>query len=155
MRRRVLIGVSGAILAAAMVLPTSGLADTADDEAAIRDIWTAYAGAAVAGDAETWLSLWDPQGMRFPPGADGMAFETFSKGIPGKFAASTTTAMEITPTEIVVMGDWAYSLGTYTKDWVADGEDMHLDGKFMTILKRAEDGGWRLYRDIFNDSPAK
>lgn len=155
MRRRFLIGASALILAAGLALPTGALADDAADEAAIRDIWTAYASAAVAGDADTWLALWDPEGMRFPPGADGMSYEVFSKGIPANFAASTTTAMEIDPTEIQIMGDWAYALGTYTKDWVADGADVHLDGKFMTILKRADDGGWRLYRDIFNASPSK
>ncbi len=53
--------------------------------------------------------------------------------------------MNITPTETVVAGDWAWSLGTYTFN--------DFNGKFMTILRRQSDGEWKIYRDIFSFSP--
>jgi ketosteroid isomerase-like protein len=147
------MGLSAAMLAGLLALPTGSLADTADDEAAIQEIWSSYAAAVVAGDADTWLSLWDPAGKRYPPGAHGVGYDIFSKAIPKNFAGSTVTSMTITQEEFEIMGDWAYSLGVFDRDWVADGEELHMDGKFMTILKRADDGSWLIYRDIFNSSP--
>ena len=131
------------IAATALCLPLIASADTASDEAAIREIWLTYSTARVAGDAETWLSLWDPDGVRMPPGARAADFATFSQGIPAAFAASKPPSMEIVPDEVVIMGDWAFSSGNFTV-----GEQ--VDGKFLTVFRRQDDGTWRIYRDAFN-----
>ena len=123
--------------------PVVGFADDAADEAAILDIWSKYSAARVAGDAEAWLALWDTQGIRMPPGAPAVDFETFSKGIPAAFASSQPPSMEIVADEVVIMGDWAFSRGNFTV-----GEQ--VDGKFLTIFRRQSDGTWRIYRDAFN-----
>ena len=47
------------IASAVLALPAPGIADVAEDEAAIRAIWETYSSSRVAGDAETWLGLWD------------------------------------------------------------------------------------------------
>ena len=124
-------------------LPVAAQADDAADAAAILDIWSSYSAARVAGDAETWLGLWDKDGIRMAPGAPAVPYETFSKGIPGAFAASQPPSMEIIADEVVIMGDWAFSRGNFT---VGD----QVDGKFLTIFRRQDDGTWRIYRDAFN-----
>lgn len=129
-------------LAAASILPGAVAADTAADEAAILEIWSAYSAARVAGDAETWLGLWDENGIRMPPGVPAVDFATFAPGTPERFA-NPPASMEIKPEEIVVTGDWAYSRGTFT---VNDA----VEGKFLTIFRRQDDGTWRIYRDAFN-----
>jgi hypothetical protein len=48
--------------------------------------------------------------------------------------------MDINAEEIVVSDDWAYSRGTFTVDEA-------VEGKFLTIFRRQEDGSWRIYRD--------
>lgn len=134
--------VAAIALACIALFPSLAVADTAADEAAIREIWSTYAEARVAGDAKTWLSLWDKEGIRMPPGAPAMDYETFAPGTAANFT-SGPTAMEVNAEEIVVTDEWAYSRGTFM---VNDADE----GKFLTIFKRQNDGSWRIYRDSFS-----
>jgi ketosteroid isomerase-like protein len=52
----------------------------------------------------------------------------------------------------VVSGDWAWARGTYGVDGEAGGNAFHVDGKFLTILKRQDDGSWKIYRDAFKSN---
>ena len=129
-------------VAAAFTLPAQLFADSASDEQAILDIWSTYTEARVAGDAETWLGLWDNEGIRLPPGAPAVDFATFAPGTPERFA-NPPASMEIKSEEVVVTGDWAFSRGNFTVNNA-------LEGKFLTIFRRQDDGSWRIYRDAFN-----
>ncbi|MDG4648685.1 hypothetical protein P6F26_09515 [Roseibacterium sp. SDUM158017] len=51
--------------------------------------------------------------------------------------------MEVNSEEIVIADGWAYSHGTFTVDEA-------VEGKFLTIFRRHDDGKWRIYRDAFN-----
>ena len=123
-------------------LNTGGAAETGDDEQAILEIWSTYTEARVAGDAETWLGLWDEDGIRMAPGAPAVDFATFAPGTPERFA-NPPASMDINAEEVVVSDDWAYSRGTFTVDDA-------VEGKFLTIFRRQEDGSWRIYRDSFS-----
>ena len=129
-------------VAAAFTLPAQSFADSASGEQAILDIWSTYTEARVAGDAETWLGLWDNEGIRLPPGAPAMDFATFAPGTPERFA-NPPASMEIKSEEVVVTGDWAFSRGNFTVNNA-------LEGKFLTIFRRQDDDSWRIYRDAFN-----
>ena len=129
-------------VAAAFTLPAQSFADAASDEQAILDIWSTYTEARVAGDAETWLGLWDDEGIRLPPGAPAVDFATFAPETPERFA-NPPASMEIKSEEVVVTGDWAFSRGNFTVNNT-------LEGKFLTIFRRQDDGSWRIYRDAFN-----
>ena len=153
MIRRVFVGFF-AILCVSASLLVAGAASAADgDEAAIREIWKTYAAARVANDPETWLSLWDEEGIQMPPGAPARGKDVLKTVVPKGFAATPTSVMNVNPEEIVVAGDWAYSRGNYNADRVVEGKDVHIEGKFMTIFRRQDDGSWKIYRDIFNDNP--
>lgn len=129
-------------ISATFAIPTLAAADAAADAAAIRDIWSQYTSARVAGDAETWLGLWDKEGIRMAPGAPAADYATFAPRMAEGFANSPNS-MVIDPEEIVVAGDWAYSRGTFT---VNDA----VEGKFLTIFRRQDDGSWGIYRDSFS-----
>ena len=126
----------------ALGAPVPVFADTAADEQAILGIWSTYTEARVGGDAETWLGLWDKDGIRMPPAAPAVDYATFAPGTPERFA-KPPASMEIKSEEIEVAGDWAYSRGTFT---VNDA----IEGKFLTIFRRQDDGSWRIYRDSFS-----
>ena len=56
-------------------------------------------------------------------------------------------------TEVVrVLGDVAYSHGTYTFDMTpkGGGETMSLSGKFLDILEKQVDGSWKIAIDCHN-----
>lgn len=142
MKLRIVGPLAAGALAVACAIPSTGAADTATDEAAILEIWSTYSTARVAGDAETWLGLWDEEGIRLPPGSPAVDFATFAPGTPERFA-NPPVSMDIRSEEIVVTDDWAYSRGTFTVNEKAEG-------KFLTIFRRQDDGTWRIYRDAFN-----
>ena len=154
MLKNTLTGLATIGMAGAMMLACGGVALAADmdDELAIRAVWDAYETARMAGDAETWLSLWDEGGIQMPPGMPARGKDVLVVGIPKAFGAIPVSMMDIMPDEIVVAGDWAFSRGNYVVDQVVGGNPVHVDGKFMTILKRQDDGSWKLYRDIFNSN---
>jgi ketosteroid isomerase-like protein len=127
---------------AAFALPAQAFADSASDEKAILDIWSVYTEARVAGDAKTWLSLWDAEGIRMPPGAPAVEFAKFAPGTPERFA-NPPASMEINSEEVVIAGDWAFSRGNFNVNNA-------VEGKFLTIFRRQDDGSWRIYRDAFN-----
>ena len=118
-------------------------ADTTADEQAILEIWSTYSAARVSGDAATWLGLWDSEAIRMPPGSPAVGYEKFSQVIPGVFAESRPPSMSIDADEVVVIGDWAFSSGNFKVGST-------VDGKFLTIFRRQDDGSWRIYRDAFN-----
>ena len=130
--------------------------DTQADEAAINAIWSTYVSSLEAGDIDAWLSLWTEDGVQMPPnerpviGKDQL--RTRNGGALDVFAVE----IDITNQEVGVAGDWAFSRGVYTATFAPkDGsEPIPVDGKFMTILKRQSDGGWKIYRDIFNSNVA-
>ncbi len=129
-------------LAVTCAISTAAVADSSADEAAILEIWSTYSAARVAGDVETWLALWDKDGIRMVPGAPAVDFATFAPKTAERFA-TPPASMEINSEEIVVTGDWAYSRGTFTVNDV-------VEGKFLTILRRQDDGSWGIYRDAMN-----
>ena len=77
-----------------------------------------------------------------PPGVPAVDFATFAPGTPERFA-NAPSSMEINSEEVVVTDDWAYSRGTFTVNEV-------VEGKFLTIFRRQDDGSWRIYRDAFS-----
>ena len=69
MKQRIVGPLAAVVLAATCGMSTTVAADKATDEAAVREIWSTYSAARVAGDAETWLGLWDEEGIRLFPHA--------------------------------------------------------------------------------------
>ncbi len=142
------------------LLTSPGLvsAQSADaDYAAIRQIWANYALSVEKGDSAGWLSQWDADGIQLRADAPARTKNELDAQVPAQFKArfdANDTKMAITATEIVVNGPWAFSRGNYTQDLTAksSGKTIHVDGKFLTILKRQMDGSWKLYRDCFNSN---
>ena len=51
--------------------------------------------------------------------------------------------------QVRILGDWAYAHSTYTLDMTANegGEKTSFSGKFLDIVKRQEDGSWKIAID--------
>ena len=136
---------------------TTAPSNTDADVSAIRAIWTAYSTAAEKGDSAAWLQLWDAGGIQLRPNAPARPKTQLDAEVPGQFKArlaASDLAMVINPLEITVNGPWAYSRGLYTQNFTdrSTGAKSLVDGKFLTIFKRQDDGSWRIYRDCFNSN---
>jgi uncharacterized protein (TIGR02246 family) len=150
----ILLALGFSMLAVAVAQSGSG---PAADRAAIQQVWVDYTNAVETGNADAYMALWADGGVQMPPGAPpnigkDMIRARTEKGMAAD--AGNNVVMNIDPKEITVLGDYAYSRGLYTVDVTgSDGKALaHVDGKFMTILRRQDDGSWKIYRDIFNSN---
>ena len=66
-----------------------------------------------------------------------------------------STLLSLTaPIQGLRSGDQAVARGTYAATVTPkDGsEEIFIDGKYMTLLKRQPDGSWKIFRDIYNSN---
>jgi uncharacterized protein (TIGR02246 family) len=125
-----------------------------DDEKAILEVFDEYSGSLNAGDVDRWMEIWDADGIQMPP-EDPAFFGTEQiRERNGKYFDKYNWTMTIDTKEVRVCADWAYGRGFYTATLIPKqpGEQVFIDGKFLTILKRQEDGAWKFFRDCFNSN---
>ena len=151
--------VSALLVLALLAAGSLAVSAQSTDEAiaAIKQIWTNYANYVEMGDAASWLSQYDADGIQMRPDNPARGRPDLDSFVYTSWKArmdSFDTKMSITPLEIVVAGAWAYSRGVYTQDLKAKttGKVAHVDGKFLTILKQQDDGSWKIFRDCFNSN---
>jgi uncharacterized protein (TIGR02246 family) len=119
------------------------------DEQEIRNLIETWLRATRAGDVDTVLSLTTPDVVFLVPGQPPMQgqaeFGRALRAVLGSNAIESTSEID----EIVVSGDLAYCRSrlhvTVTKKH--DNTPLQRSGHTLSILRRCEDGKWRLARD--------
>ena len=144
---------SGVMLLLVGCSPQEG-ADLKADTAAVNDIWDQYSSSLNSGDIDLWMSLWTDNGVQMPPGEPPVIGKDQIRARNKAVLDQFTFNMGITNEEVGVAGDWAFARGTYkaTLTPQQEGEATFVDGKYMTILERQPDGGWKIHLDIFNSN---
>lgn len=127
------------------------------DAEAIKDVFRSYERGLNENDLDLWIGLWDENGIQFPPDEAMHRGKAEILAVNAELFPLLETRMSISIQEIAVLGDYAYSSGSYVLDFSerGSGEWTHVDGKFLTILRRQADGSWKLWRDCFNYDPSK
>ncbi|MCE1196030.1 DUF4440 domain-containing protein [bacterium] len=150
------------IIAIALIIAVGGLAaaqgavsDMNPDAKAMSDVLVRYAKYVEAGDAESWISLWDIDGVQLAPGAPmSVGKAAIWKNNKDGFGGGEMK-FNIVQQEIVVSGWYGYIRGVY--DYIftpKGGAAMAFNGKYLTVFKKQFDGTWLIYRDTFNsDKP--
>jgi uncharacterized protein (TIGR02246 family) len=139
-----------ALLALVLAVSLPAFAQTGDLRAEIGKMSKAWEKAYNAGDAAALAALYDKDAMVLPPNADPASG---SGAIRKYFDADVKAGAKdaLTTDDVVGSGDNAVETGKYVVT-TADGK--HLDhGKYVTVYKKA-DGGWKIYRDIWNSNMA-
>ena len=127
------------------------------DVAQIYELWNQYAAEwSPGGDFERWMDLWIDDGIQMPPDAPrNMGVEQIRAGNQPRYEV-TDWEMTINPDEVRVLGDRAYTYGTYEFAFTPKegGDTTRGNGKFLTILEKQIDGSWKIAIDSFNfDEP--
>jgi uncharacterized protein (TIGR02246 family) len=126
--------------------------------AQVYELWNEVAAAAKDGDIERWMALWSDNGIQMPPGAPRRVGKAeIRRGMQPLFDLFDTRNMLIQPEEVRIMGDWAYSHGSYEWEMTPKdgGETRRYSGKFLDILEKQVDGSWRIAIDCHNyDAPS-
>ena len=125
------------------------------DVAKIYELWHEYTTACHRGDLERWLSLWIEDGIQMAPDApERINKEQIRAAMHASFVCHHMTDMIINIEEVRILGDWAYSYGTYTfaRTPKASGDTLTVSGKFLDILQRQADGSWKIAIDCHNEN---
>ena len=121
---------------------------------ALDEIDNKYTLACNTGDVSLYMSLWDDNGIRMAPDTPAVqGKDQIKEQIQPGFELFDST-IDIKKVEVQLSDDWAFKRGTYTMSYKlkSGGETAFADGKFLTILKKQNDGTWKIYCDCFNSS---
>lgn len=128
------------------------------DVALIYELWNEYASALHDGDLERWITLWIDDGKRMAPNAPACnGLGQIRAAVEPLFDLFKFEAFDVSPDEIQILGDRAYSHGTFAFSMMpkAGGGLIDDNGKFLTILEKQADDSWKIAVDCFNsDLPA-
>ena len=117
-----------------------------DDERAIRELVDAWMDASRRGDTAAVLDLMTDDVLFMTPGREPFGKEAFRQTSEAMRDVRMDGRAEIR--EVAVLGDGAWIRNhidlTLTP---GDGELMRRTGYTLTILRKCEDGRWRLFRD--------
>ena len=123
------------------------------DVAQVYELWNEYAAAANDGDMERWISLWIDDGIQMPPGAPRRVGKAeIRREMQPLFDLFNTSKMIIHTEEVRILGDRAYSHGTYEFEITPKegGKTKSCSGKFLDILEKQVDGSWKIAIDCHN-----
>ena len=123
---------------------------------AILAVFEEYEIAIETADSPRFLALHEMAAVKMPQNRPMFTIEDVAPNHATAFAAlaATETVMEINSQEVVLAGEFAWAMGTYT---VHDrhketGAETFFDGKFLTIFRRQSDGRWLIYRHAYNSN---
>lgn len=125
------------------------------DVAQIYELWKCYADAASDGDMERWIALWVEDAIQMPPGAPSRVGKAeIRRAMRPLLESSGICKVIIEPEEVRIVGDRAYSHGTYAFERAPEqgGETQIYSGKFLDILEKQVDGSWKIAIDCHNCS---
>jgi len=129
------------------------------DVAKVHKLWDEYIDCMHTGDFERWMSLWIEDGIQMAPDAPRrVGAEQIREAMQPGFDLFIMSNTIINTEEVRILGDQAYSHGTYTYDMAPKegGETMFISGKFLDILEKQVDGSWKIAIDCHNyNQPAE
>ena len=118
----------------------------ADDETAIRELVETWMNATNSGDLATVLDLMADDVLFMTTRGEPFGKEEFRARSESLNGVEMEGRAEIR--ELKVTGDWAW-IRNHIDVFMGppDGEPQHRSGYTLTILKKGDDGRWRLFRD--------
>lgn len=117
-----------------------------DDERAIRELIDEWMAASKAGDTAAVLGMMTDDVVFMTPGREPFGKAEFEATSQGMRDYRIDGHAEVR--ELKVIGDWAW-----VRNWLQidvtppDGETSRRSGFTLTLLRKGEDGRWRLHRD--------
>ncbi len=130
----------------------------AADQAGIRKLQERDIAASIASDVDALLALWTDDGVLLAPGQAPISgkdkLRAFYEKYRDAMASTEVLGYEDQWQEVRILGDYAYQWGQIhsrrrtgqSKQEVSDVVNA------MRILKRGEDGSWRVARAIYNEA---
>jgi uncharacterized protein (TIGR02246 family) len=117
-----------------------------DDERAIHKLVDTWMTASKSGDLETVLDLMTDDAIFMVPGREPFDKDGFAEA--AKSMGDTRIEGESEIIELRIFGDWAFIRNRIAMTAFPPGESpLHQSGYTLTLLRKENDGRWRLARD--------
>jgi uncharacterized protein (TIGR02246 family) len=132
------------------VLSAFAAAVAGSPEEAIEQGNQAFIDAFAKGDAAALAAVYDADGSRLSPTGEVVRGTAAIAERVGEFLQKVGTVKVTIATEnLWVIDDMAYETGKYTFTFTPQEEpERTLAGQYVTIWKRQDDGGWKIYADM-------
>jgi uncharacterized protein (TIGR02246 family) len=144
------------LLAVAFAALCAGPASAQSAREAIEAANAEFVKAYNAKDAAGVASLYTEDAAVLPPDmarVDGR--ENLQKFWQGAIDLGITD-LTLKTNEVEEAGDFAFESGSFSlKVTGKDAKPVEAAGKYLVVWKKAQDGSWKLHRDIWNPDPAK
>jgi uncharacterized protein (TIGR02246 family) len=130
--------------------------DVSEDVDAIHALIEEVKQADMSGDIEGLMARCTDDVVSMPPGLPAIVGQDDLRAYyEAAYSQLSIEALEMTPEETHVAGDWAFSRGKFEETVVpSEGEPFDVVGKFLFIFHREADGSWKVARLIGNmDAP--
>lgn len=128
-----------------------------EDMAAIKQLEADWRAGWLAGDVDALLSLYAGDAVLMPQGQPSVSGKEAIRPLYESVFREYAIRSQSRVVEIEVSGDLGYLWCTYklTATPKAGGAALHDEGKSLFIVKRAQDGDWRISRLIDNSDRAQ
>jgi ketosteroid isomerase-like protein len=119
------------------------------DRAMARQMDSAYAAAAGAGNVDGMMAGYAPDAMVMPPSMP-MAHGTDQIRQLWKGMTSVKVSLQLTQETADGAGDFMYTTGKYHYQELPAGTGASEDGKYLEVFHRGADGKWMLVADTWS-----
>lgn len=117
-----------------------------EDEQAIRQVVATWMQASQSGDSGTVLSLMTEDVIFMVPGQEPFGKEAFAAALESR--GNTRIAGTNQILELRILGSWAFIRNRIDMTATLSGsEPIRRSGYTLTLLRKEDDGKWRLARD--------
>jgi len=126
--------------------------DTEADVAAVRALLADYDAAVNGGDAAAIFALYAEDAISMPPDEAGrVGMEDNLAEMEEGFEANTIQLTSVVD-EAEVAGDLAFARITFDESITptAGGDPELMHGNWLLILKRQDDGSWKIWREMWS-----
>ncbi|SMP62675.1 conserved hypothetical protein [Desulfonatronum zhilinae] len=141
------------ILAVFLLLGLSTRSVAMDNLEAIDAVRMNFNAASMASDALALADLLDKDAVWAPPGQPAILGREAIKAFYVNRFADKRTVITLHPGAIQLMGDWAVLHSTFSR-LDADRlnrEEQTYAGNYLWILRKQQDGAWKVAYDIWNE----
>ena len=119
--------------------------------AKIYALWKEYAAAINSGNMERWIALWHSDSIHLPPNGPHLCGKAEIRKHAEAQAERYSNEITINPDVVHIRGDHAFSHGTFSSLFaIVGGEINQICGKFLAVLKKQNDGAWKILVDYLN-----
>ena len=126
--------------------------DTEADVAAIRAVLAEWDAGVIAGDAAAVAELYAEDAIEMPPDAASRVGREGVLAAMEELFGANTVQVTCVADEIEVAGDLAFMSVTWDEGITpkAGGDAVQMHGNWLVILKRQDDGSWKMWRDMWS-----